>query len=336
VADTLQHVFSTENMSAALNGASSYTARKVGRNEVWEITGCGPAGGRSYAKWWPSPEMFQRELEGLRIVNSLATRHSWLMATTVIVADEATGVIVVRELCGVSGEELISRPLRRLRPAMNRAAQKRGAVRCLSMIVQFLEHLHRVPVQDSAHLTTHGPTAVVARVNELAERLRQHPLLEGEIWNAFPLCLRDFPIADVPRDCVLHGDPSPGNFIVDDSRLGVLDFEDLGVGPACRDLLWVDYCLEQYDRMWHYGSGEQLRRVISHIPMDPGVRLLYRLEFLLLHLIAIVMRPVGRPMLARYSDRLERLHVVRSLRRHCDLVFHRHTRLKLGESAYSH
>src|SRR6185503_13845032 len=101
----------------------------------------------------------------------------------------------------------------------------------------------------------------------------------------------------------------------------ILDFEDLGVGPACRDLLWIDYCLERYDWMWHYRSPQELRRLISEPPIDPGLRLLYRLEFLLLHLITIAMRAQGDSVRARLSDRFERFHVIRSLRRHCDLVF---------------
>ena len=305
-----------------LNGVwGAYAAKKIGRNEVWEITTDAPAKLRCYAKWWPSTEMFHRELEGLRIVNTLAAGHDWITAAPIIVADATTGVIVVHEIRGVSGEELISRPLRRFCPSMNTPARQLEAVNCLTMIRRFLEQLHRVNVPHSRHLANHGPAAVVARVNTLADRLRQHASLAHlAMWTAFPVSLQDFRIADEPQLCVLHGDTSLRNFLVDGSRLGILDFEDLGVGPACRDLLWIDYCLKRYDWMWHYRTAQGLRRLMSQPPIDPGVRLLYRLEFLLLHLIAIAMRSERDSVLARLSDRLERLHVIRSLRRHCDLV----------------
>lgn len=309
-------------IAATLNGVwGAYAAKKIGRNEVWEITTEAPAKSRCYAKWWPSTEMFHRELEGLRIVNTLAARHDWIMAAPIVVADETTGVIVVQEICGTSAAELISRPLRRLRSSMNTPARQREAVNCLAMIGRFLEQLHRVDVPHSRHLAGHGPAAVVARVNRLADGLRAHASLGHlAVWTAFPLSLQDFHIADEPRLCVLHGDTSLVNFLSDGSRLGILDFEDLGVGPACRDWLWLDYCLEQYDWRWHYRTAQDLRRVISQPPIDPGLRLLYRLEFFLLHLVAIAARGQRASVLARLSDRLERSHVIRSLRRHCDLV----------------
>jgi len=71
--------------------------------------------------------------------------------------------------------------------------------------------------------------------------------------------------------------------------------------------------------------------MISQPSIDPGVRLLYRLEFLLLHLIAIAVRSQGDSVRARLSDRLERLHVIRSLRRHCDLIFESSKRSRTAE-----
>jgi thiamine kinase-like enzyme len=320
IADTLSGVWGARTGGAATD-RPAFAAKKIGRNEVWEITTDAPAKLRCYAKWWPSPEMFQRELEGLRIVNALAARHDWIMAAPIIVADETTGVIVVDEIRGASGAELISRPLRRLRPSMNTAARQRDAVNCLAMIRRFLEELHRVNVPHSRHLASHAPAAVLARVNRLADGLREDASVAHlAVWKVFPLSLQDLRITDEPELCVLHGDASPGNFLVDGSRLGILDFEDLGVGPACRDLLWTEYCLERFDAMWHYRTAADLRRVISQPSIDPGLRLLYRLEFLLLHVLTITMRSQRDSVLARLSDRLERLQVIRSLRRHCDLV----------------
>jgi hypothetical protein len=339
IADTLNGVWGTRTGGAATD-RPAYAAKKIGRNEVWEITTDAPAKLRCYAKWWPSTEMFQRELEGLRIVSTLAARHDWIMAAPIIVADETTGVIVVHEIRGTSGEELISRPLRRFRSSMNTPARQLDAVNCLAMIRRFLDQLHRVNVPHSRHLASHGPAAVVERVNRLADRLRGHASLAHlAVWTAFPLSLQDFRIADEPQLCVLHGDTSPRNFLVDGSRLGILDFEDLGVGPACRDWLWIDYCLERYGWMWHYRTPQGLRRSISQPPIDPGLRLLYRLEFLLLHLIAIGMRSQGESVLGRLSDRLERLHVIRSLRRHCDLIFEpsklsRTARVRMADPAH--
>lgn len=307
--------------SPRVSDTASYSVRKVGRNQVWEVTSCEQSKKRCYAKWWPSPQMFQRELGGLDIINRLAARHSWLLPAPVIFADEANGVIVVREVHGVDGSHLISQALRRFQRTMKRETEK--AFRCLSLILQFLEQLHRVEVRDSSHLAAHDPMAVLDRVNGFAERLRNHPAWDDAgVWDAFPLSLNDFQIAEMPALCVLHGDPTPVNFIIDDSRVGVLDFEDMGVGPACRDLLWIDYCLEQYDRMWHYRSGARLRRLVPQTATDPGVLLLYRLECLLLHLTAIATRPAATTAVTRYFDWMERTQVVRSLRRHCDLVFH--------------
>lgn len=321
IAGTLRGVWGAATGSAATD-RPAYAAKKIGRNEVWEITTDAPAALRCYAKWWPSPDMFQRELEGLHIVNALAARHDWIMAAPIIVADETTGVIVVDEIRGTSGAEVISRPLRRLRSPMHAPGRQRDAVNCLAMIGRFLEQLHRVDVPHSRHLASHGPAAVVARVNRLAGHLREHASLAHlDVWAAFPLSLRDFHIADEPQVCLLHGDTSPGNFLVDGARLGILDFEDLGVGPACRDWLWIDYCLERYDWMWHYRTAQGLRRLISEPPIDPGLRRLYRLEFLLLHLMTIATRSQRDSVLARLSDRLERLQVIRLLRRHCDAVF---------------
>jgi aminoglycoside phosphotransferase (APT) family kinase protein len=334
IADTLNGVWGADTGRAATD-RPTYAARKVGRNEVWEITRQAPARLRCYAKWWPSTEMFQRELEGLRIVNTLAARHDWIMAAPIIAADETTGVIVVDEIRGESGAELIARPLRRFRSSMTPARQP-DAVNCLAMIRRFLEKLHRVSVPDSSHLVSHGPATVAARINRTADRLRQHASLAHlAVWKAFPLSLQDFRIADEPPLCVLHGDASPGNFLVDGSRLGILDFEDLGVGPACRDFLWLDYCLERFDWMWHYRSAQGLRRVISQPAIDPGFRLLYRLDFLLLHLETIATRNQRDSVLARLSDQLERSQVIRSLRRHCDLIFDTAKRSRTAQAAPS-
>jgi hypothetical protein len=326
IADTLNGVWRARTGRAATD-RPAYAARKIGRNQVWEITADAPAKLRCYAKWWPSTEMFQRELEGLRIVNALAARHDWIIAAPIIAADETTGVIVVDEIRGTSAAEVISRPLRRFRSSMNTPARQRDAVNCVAMIRRFLELLHRVDVPQSRYLANHGPATVVARVNRLAQRLGAHASLAHlAVWAAFPLTLQDLHIADEPQLCVLHGDASPGNFLVDGSRLGILDFEDLGVGPADRDFIWLDYCLERFDWMWHYRTAQDLRRLISEPPIDPGLRLLCRLEFLLLHLETIAVRSQRDSVLARLSDRLERSHVIRALRRHCDLVSDKRSR----------
>lgn len=318
IVETLRGVWGAGD--AARTDSPRYAAKKIGRNEVWEITRHAPERVRCYAKWSPSTDLFQRELEGLRIVNALAARHDWILGAPIIAADETTGVIVVHEVRGVSAAEVISQPLRRFRSSMNTAVRQSDAMNCLRVIGQFLEQLHRFSLPRSSHLANHAPAAVVARINRLADDVRRHESLAHlRIWTGFPISLRDFIIAAEPPLCVLHGDTSPGNFLVEGSRLGILDFEDLGIGPACRDWLWLDYCLERYDSMWHYRSANDLRRMIAQ-RIDPGLRSLYRLEFLLLHLIAIAMRRQSESIPARISDRLERSQVIRSLRRHCDLI----------------
>ena len=320
VADVVQHLFQNPLGGFTADERLPYKVRRVGRNEVWEATTLSQPEVRYYIKRCPSLDMFRRELEGYRIIEKVAAQCGWVMNARVLLTDETTGVILLNELCGTSGERLVSRALRRFPPIPNSTVAIQEALDCVSKILQFLNQLHHVLCSDS-HLAAHHPSALVARINRLAGNLREHPATaKSTLLDAFPVRLQDFPIDELPRNCLLHGDPTPGNFILCQGRLGVLDFEDMGFGPAGRDSLWLDYHLEQYGLRWRYRGASRLRELISLKEFDLGMWLLLRTEFHLIHLTAISRRP-GQSMLSRHRDRLERNQVMRSLRQCCDFLF---------------
>lgn len=272
-------------------------AVRVGRNDVWRVQRRAGSAEAYFAKFCRTPVGFRRELAGWRLARRMADGRAWLMAADVLVADDRDRVVVTRALPGVPLARSIRDALRRDRPRRGRPAALGRAQRALSLVIGWIDLLQQ---QDPSALDDpqdDRPGAVAARVAVKLGRLGAGGGPGGP-WlpRGWPDRLGlDVPAADVPVGPV-HGDLSFGNIVYsDDGAIGVIDFENLAIGPQFRDVIWVRYGLEHGSVRWYYRDGAPLLELLEVPRPEDRVAGLYRLEFVVDNLLALRERLAARP-----------------------------------------
>ncbi len=84
----------------------------------------------------------------------------------------------------------------------------------------------------------------------------------------------------------LNGDTSPTNLFICGTQLGLIDYEDAGVGDWRRDVAFLLYCLSQAERDVRYSHARvaRFRRTLLEglaIAADDAMFRVYRVEFLI-------------------------------------------------------
>lgn len=161
----------------------------------------------------------------------LAKGDDRFMAAEVVAADSATHTIVTRPIGGVSLGRLLALAFRRERNPFDVWHRRDGMRRNLEMVLTWLAAFQNARGIRPAALYDHSAAAAWARsCRRLASAaFSGYPHLQA-IPNEYALR------ADASDGLLVMGDATPGNFYVEGTRIGAVDFEDVGVGAAWRDL----------------------------------------------------------------------------------------------------
>jgi aminoglycoside phosphotransferase (APT) family kinase protein len=84
---------------------------------------------------------------------------------------------------------------------------------------------------------------------------------------------------------LVHGDLSAGNILIDGESVGLVDFEDMGVGPTFRDTLWIRYLFELGNRHFYYRGFNHLSDMLLATESRSEYKIIYQLDFSLLNLL---------------------------------------------------
>lgn len=269
---------------------SSWTAARVGRNDVWRLAHRSDAQETFFAKFYTSPAGFQRELSGLRRAWKLALEHDWLMAAEVVIADEEEGFILTRALPGTPLRHLIRKALRRAQPGQLRREALEHTRWALARVIAWIGLWQRASAEEVVNPQDDRPMVVAERIAAKLARLqaggtRTHSRLASSVSDH---------AGEIGGLSVLtHGDLSFGNILCDTGRVGIVDFENTGLGLPCRDFAWIRYNLEQGNYRWYYRKSGPLLALVETTPADALAVELYRLEFVIDHLLILQMRSSG-------------------------------------------
>lgn len=261
-----------------------WVATPVGRNDVWKLTPRVRPGEPRFVKFYRSPVDYRREMRGLNLARKLANGRDWLMAADILIADETGRFLVTDALPGTSLRELVLTALRLGVPRRRQEVALEQARRCLALLVEWVGLLQLQALEAVEDLQDDRPAAVARRIAEKESRL----------WGDRPRTPLAAPGS--PRLVVLtHGDLSFGNVFYHEGRIGIVDFENMGIGLSFRDPLWIRYGLEQCNYRWYYrNSAPLLDLVDAPVASDP-LAALYRMEFTVDHLLILKGRQAARP-----------------------------------------
>lgn len=270
-----------------------WSASRVGRNAVWRVAHRAGSGEAYFAKFYPSACAYRRELGGLQLAGRLATGRDWLMAAEVLAADDRERYILTAGLPGSPLRTILRTALRRGQaPSVRRAALEKTR-HCLNLVADWIALWQDQSPGAVDDLQDDRPDAVAGRITEKQERLRSGSVLAGLGIGETP---RRIAVPDGDAPLVLtHGDLSFGNIFVDEGKIGIVDFENMGIGPRFRDSIWIEYGLEQCNFRWYYRSSGALLDLLDVPRPDDRLAGLYRLEFVIDHVLILKARLGARP-----------------------------------------
>jgi thiamine kinase-like enzyme len=214
------------------------------------------------------------------------------MAADVLTVDESELFILTKALPGTPLRALIQTALRRAQARHVQRAALEQSRQSLAQVVAWINMLQGVGPQDLGDLQDDRPAAVAERVATKFERLRSGSLASSVAipWSAprFPSVLRN------GLSVLTHGDLSFGNILCHQGRIGVVDFENMGIGLPHRDVGWIQYNLEQCNYRWYYRSSTPLLQLLELRSSDVAEVSLYRMEYVIDHLLILEARMSGQ------------------------------------------
>jgi hypothetical protein len=280
--------------------------RRVGRNMVWRIARHGAPQSVYYAKCWSDRRKFARELTGLALFARIAQEHAWIGCPKLVHVDDDRGILVTAAIDGISFESHLKASLARgvAFHRMNECA--RQVQTGFDLLLRLAQCLHATTTPDVSDLARHDGQSVRHRIQRMASRLlgmcrprSAHALEQLASGDLLPS------ESNTCGESLVYGDFSPGNVFLRERQVIPIDFEDLGVGPACRDFAYLSYMLEQFGRQWRYRSAKCIAEKIPKCMHSARSSMLYRIEFLLSHMTAVLSRDPSRRFALRALDRME-------------------------------
>jgi hypothetical protein len=154
-------------------------------------------------------------------------------------------------------------------------------------VIALIEALQNVESESSSgDLLDHGVGAVVERINRKLQKIHVQPACGGASYSSeLPLAIElNRPVRECSR-VLVHGDLSAGNILIDGESVGLVDFEDMGVGPTFRDTLWIRYLFELGNRHFYYRGFNNLSDMLLATESRSEYKIIYQLDFSLLNLL---------------------------------------------------
>lgn len=237
------------------------SAEPVGRNRVWKISSADRGSEMFYVKIVRERSWYDREVRGLKIAGVLAERHDWITAPPLLYQDAERLAIVIGAIPGESGTSLIRRAYRMDKNPLRRRKAITPFLDGVRHAVEWLRLLHAHEYEEFEGLVDHRASSVAQRVVRKLERAVRATSLSidsgkidrlGSLGSAYPR----------GPASLICGDASLGNFFWDGERIGRIDFEDLGVGPAGRDFNTIRLYVSRITDLPWYWSDDEVESIV--------------------------------------------------------------------------
>ena len=266
------------------------TATRCGRFDSWAIKRKNEFRPSFFAKYCRSQAHFQREIFGFRAMQGLAARTSEIMAADIIATDPTHNLVVTNSLGDCSLHQMLRSGFR-IDKCLLRSRSRRQAVdrvvQCIETVIALIDALKNVESESSSgDLLDHGVGAVVERINRKLQKIHVQPACGGASYSSeLPLAIElNRPVRECSR-VLVHGDLSAGNILIDGEAVGLVDFEDMGMGPTFRDTLWIRYLFELGNRPFYYRSFNNLSDMLLATESRSEYKIIYQLDFSFLNLL---------------------------------------------------
>ncbi len=278
------------------------TARRVGRNSVWQLTS---AEGHSYfMKLCRDDDDLSRQVFGLRLSREIAGSDARFVAADIVSVDPVRRLIVTRPIGGAMVSTLFAQAFRVDRNPLWRVLPRVGAREALRLSATWLNVLHvqradaSVPLYDHSRAAVWQRTALKLDVLSLTTPLLARHVGFSSRWRF---------LAQPGDEALVFGDATMANFFFDDGRVGAVDFEDIGRGPVARDSVTLEDDVIRAFRNLHYRRD---REVLDQVSCPPDItRDLVLLELAVNRLERALLSggrfaAMGRPALCSRVERL--------------------------------
>ena len=288
---------------------------RVGRNDVWQLEVKNNTLETYFAKFWSSTPEFRRELWGLILMQKLATQTTWIMAVEIVFIDEDVGLVVTKGLKGYTFTELLQSAFRHDKGWVNRKKKKANVNRCTHQILDLIKLLQDQEVFETHILQDHSPLGAIDRINRSLKRFQANPTLNetGEI-SFLPFALQLGPGEMGKSNRLVHGDLSPGNIFFYNGKIGVIDFEDMGIGSPFREIVWLKHCLSTLVRNPLYANCAIIFELINNTEFFDEFELVYELDFSLFQTLSILQVPPLKNLIKRRLIEIEKRCAILKIR----------------------
>jgi aminoglycoside phosphotransferase (APT) family kinase protein len=267
--DLTSFLLETNPVSGAYAG---WEVLRVGRNPVWRIQ---RGKQRLFVKIMRDSRYYRRERHGLEVSQQLARNHEWMAAPELVHTDETQGALITTSLPGTGVRKVLREAFRVDLNPFRRADRMDSALRGFAYVLRWLAQFHQMPVTCRELLFDHSHLRVRDRVLEKLRRGIEYGVLSvnDDVLTRFV----ELELAPRQPERLLCGDATIGNFLWDGTRIGRVDFEDLGFGAPGRDYSEIRQGLELLARKPWYWSVD---RAIELLPRSSRLveDTLYRLE----------------------------------------------------------
>jgi aminoglycoside phosphotransferase (APT) family kinase protein len=253
---------------------------------------------------------FRREILGHQIARELSRENNWIGAVPVIIEDEGEGLVVTRAAQGQYLADIVRSSLRLDKNPLRRRHRIARAATSLELLGRWIKKFFQVQLPSADVLSDKSPHSIRQRALRNLAYIRSISTHRRQKLDQLDATLRE---CQIPTDNVLlglvHGDLNAGNILISDSQITVIDFEDIGAGPALYDCLWLR---ESFSRTWASRSYVWLRSPLMSLPIPQfSNRLiaLYRIDFELLYLRQLAHRAISGSRWAHISANLNAIAV---------------------------
>lgn len=288
VAQTLAQSIRTGQSEIELD---DYLAIRVGRNQVWKLTPHTEGQGQSlFFKYYHSLDSFNRELAGLQVANSLARQFPAYLAPEVLFSDEQSLVVVINELSGETLAELMKAALRIDRNPLRKRGPIERVQMALTLTAEWLKSLREQSVSPNQFFSDHSLQGSMNRILSKISIIKQRELPKNQyqrklIDDLKTICVAASAKLPCEEPVLVHGDLAPGNVIYNNGRIGVIDFEDFGVGDAVRDSINFREQIEPGHGRWRKWALPRLSNEIEFVVASESEEAVFRIEFCLNRLV---------------------------------------------------
>ncbi len=255
-------------------------AERCGRNTVWRLIFTD--GRKWFMKFCDDLTTFQRETQGLRWAEELASQDDRFMSASIVYSDKKEKVFATEGLPGLTLLDLCKSTFRIDRNPFGKETLKANTRLAVQRLCDWLGQLHRIQLSDTSCLYDHSVSAVSKRVQrKLKKNVNGYSIsdLVG-ISSVEPSNLLG------TSNALIFGDVTLGNFFFDGEKIGAIDFEDLGVGPPSRDFKTLELEFQRPFRTITYRSDRYLLQQLSHL--SSSAHPIFEFELKLLRLEQLV------------------------------------------------